>query len=688
MTGADPRGKSLQAWLLDGIRAHEAGNLASARHCYEAALHLSPEQHDALHLLGVVADQEGRHAEAVDLIRRAIAVSPQAAAPHGNLATALLALGDEAGAETEYRQAVTLDPDYIDGYINLGKLLHRARQFADARPFYEEALRRAPRNSEAHRGIAMVLMAQRDMESAQRHLEIALKLEPAAADLHDKMSLVLRSRQQLKAAAQHSRKAADLEPDNLEYQERLALALTKLQSAKALAKATRIYDAVLARQPERVTALVGQAALMLQLQKPGEVLKYADRAIAIDPENAGALSSRSSALMLLGRIDEAMQDGERALAIAPDNSEIILHHGTLRQHYGDYLGALEDFRTALHTQPPPQENLLHKINLSLSLVLLSLGRLREGWPLYRSRTQVSDAHPRNRIFLDLLPDWDGIVRPGQRLLVWGEQGVGDQIIFSQMLAELGARGAEFCCAFDLRLLPLFRRSFPGFRFEPILEDGYERLKAQADVQIGVGELGAVLRPTLDEFPPARPFLQADPGLVEAFRERYRAHGRRHIVGLSWRSKNPYIGQYKSIPLLNWAPVLQQPDVLFVDLQYGDTAEDREKVRAELGVEILHDDSVDSIKDIDRYAAQVAAMDLVIGSSNTGVHVAGALGKEVWVLLAAGLSRQWYWFLDRGDSPWYAHARLFRQPLGRADDWDATVGEVAAALQSWCRDHTP
>lgn len=681
---ADMQARSVVQWLMEGVRAHQAQDLARAKTCYRAALQLVPDQADALHLLGVIADQEGEHAEAVSLIRRAIAISPQAANFHGNLGTALLSLGDEAGAEVAYRDAVALDPAYVDGHVNLGNLQWRKGNIEEAVLHYEAALRLEPRHGAAKRSLIQVLIQQRRMEEALKLLDDALQVEPTAADLHDMTGLVLRSLDRFKEAVQHCRQAVKLDPSDVGFRERYAASLAKLGTPKARIAAAKQYEAVLAEEPERMSALVGYANLLLRQQKPVEVLEFIQRAASLDENRLDVLTCRSIALMLLGRVEEAMRDCERAISQAPDDYALLLHRGTLREQSGDYEGALSDYRAALATDKSSVEGIESNADFKLSILLLSLGRLREGWPLYRARTEIKSADTRSKVFISKLPDWDGVVRSGQRILVWGEQGIGDQVIYAQMLPELAARGAEFCCACDARLVPLFCRSFPNLRIEPLVKGQYEFLASLADVQVGLGDLGMFLRPTLADFPPPRPYLRPDPDLVAHFRRQYCAYGRRHVIGLSWRSKNIIAGEYKSIALHQWAPVLEQDDILFVDIQYGDTTQDRNEVKSRLGIEILHDETVDALVDIDRYAAQVAAMDLVIATSNTGLHIAGALGKEAWGLVPTGLSRLWYWFLERHDSPWYANMRLFRQSQGRVDDWTKQIADVADELQIWRR----
>src|SRR4029077_1084217 len=126
-----------------------------------------------------------------------------------------------------------------------------------------------------------------------------------------------------------------------------------------------------------------------------------------------------------------------------------------------------------------------------------------------------------------------------------------------------------------------------------------------------------------------------------------ANGRR-IVGVSWRSKNEKFGALKSTELMDWAQILRVPDTFFVNLQYGECREDLEKVREQLGVEIYQDLEVDAMGDLDDFFAQVSAMDLVISTASTTVHVSGSINIATWLILPRGPAALWYWFRGRDD----------------------------------------
>ena len=146
----------------------------------------------------------------------------------------------------------------------------------------------------------------------------------------------------------------------------------------------------------------------------------------------------------------------------------------------------------------------------------------------------------------------------------------------------------------------------------------------------------------------------------------------------FRSQSPGAEREKSIPLPTWTEILPAPDVAFISLQYGETAADIEGAERALGVRVAIDEGIDPVRDLDGFAAQIAAMDLVISVSNTTVHLAGALGQRAWAMIPSDRGRLWYWFLDRTDSPWYARLRLFRKPVGGR--WTGALAEVGAALR--------
>jgi hypothetical protein len=263
------------------------------------------------------------------------------------------------------------------------------------------------------------------------------------------------------------------------------------------------------------------------------------------------------------------------------------------------------------------------------------------------------------------------------LLVWSEQGVGDQIMFAFLFPDLLEQGADCVIEADRRLEPLFRRSFPKTRFlarKSVDAEDVDRLNI--DYQAFMGSLCRWLRPDLASFPARRSFLRTDPARVALLRDRYRRRfGDRLIVGISWMGGTGVVRRVRSIPLMEWSAILSQPGVGWVSLQYGDHTEELAAARNALGVDVFLDQAIDPLQDLDAFAAQTAAMDLVISIDNSTVHMAGALDVPVWIMLPK--VPDWRWLLERSHSQWYPSARLFRQAM--PGDWTPVINAVANAL---------
>lgn len=265
------------------------------------------------------------------------------------------------------------------------------------------------------------------------------------------------------------------------------------------------------------------------------------------------------------------------------------------------------------------------------------------------------------------PAWDGAPFPGV-LLVGTEQGLGDVILWSSLLRDLAARNQRALVACDARLLPLFRRSFPTLEFadatlQPLREPGQDL----ANRRIQCADLATLPWRADGTLPTRTPWLQADPARVTQLRARYRAQfpGRK-IIGVSWASHRDLAGDSKSIPAADLAPLLADPGVACVSLQYGNIDADLAAWRAR-GLAMAVDPEIDMTRDLDDVAALACALDGVVSCSTSLAHLAGALGVDTCVLLPGQRFVRWYWGYE-GDTPWYPTLHILRGPP-RAD-WPA------------------
>ncbi len=400
-----------------------------------------------------------------------------------------------------------------------------------------------------------------------------------------------------------------------------------------------------------------------------------EKAIALVGETPALLNNLAIAVKRQDRPEDALGIYRRALRVSPDNPEILCNIGSAEVTLGRVGQAERRFREALRVAP---EN--PKALQNLGLVLLGQENFEEGWPLFLRHEEIGLLSEGG--FAATAPLWRGEKLDGGRLLIWRHQGIGDELIYASMLPDLVARGFDILYKTEPRTIPLLARSFPTVRFSDF-DDPETGLPGEAPVlaQCPVHLLGAALRTSPGDFPRHTGYLKADAARTEGLRAKY-GGGDGPLIGISWRSKAAYLGSIKSSDLADWKAVLTQPGATFVSLQYGGFTDDIARARSLYGIPIVHDPDIDQVRDVEGLACQVAAMDLVISTSNATVHVAGALGVPVWMLLPRHGLSLWYWFGGRKDCPWYPSMRMFRQR--RQGDWRELLERVGSELPSFLR----
>ena len=408
-----------------------------------------------------------------------------------------------------------------------------------------------------------------------------------------------------------------------------------------------------------------------------ESIHALERALELEPNRASSWALLGERHLEHENISVAKEALDKALACDPENSTAMWNLALLAEKTGELTKAgsiltnlidsgLVDSRIALQRR---------------GQIRLTLGDLAGGWEDYAVRLRHA--------FYDSwqhalgVPYWSGDDLDGKHLVVWADQGLGEQILTAGMAQQAASRAGSISFACDPRLVALLSRSFPDIAVVS-LEKLRERGKAigPVDMQASVSELGAVLRPTMDSFPPASAYLIPDDERVSAYRKALKGTGLQSpLVGISWRSENAIAGKEKSTDLMrHWSAVLSVPSVRFVSLQYGDTDNEIAAAIAETGADIVTVQNSNPTQDIDGFAALVAAMDFVVSTSNTTVHVAGGLGIPTLAMVPMAYGRPWYWFDKGEDSPWYINLTLLRSK----GDWSELAKDAAGYLERWLK----
>lgn len=426
------------------------------------------------------------------------------------------------------------------------------------------------------------------------------------------------------------------------------------------------YQKAIAADPNMPLAHNNLGVALNAADRHDEAIVAFRRSLEFQPNSEKTLNNLADSLNKTSRFAEAKPYLDKTLALAPNYAEAYSNMGMTLWGLGDLDAAIASFNRSIALQPD-----LAMPHKNLGLVQLLRGEYATAWKEYAHRLEADRIPPR----MFPRPFWQGQDLGGKTLLVYAEQGVGDEILYANMMEDLLARGLKIVWECDERLISLFKRSYPAITFTSRTgPPAPETLSPDVVAQCPVGHLGLYFRNDLAKFPKDRTrYLTPDPARVQALRVALNLAPGEKLIGMSWFSKNPRFGRTKSTTLEDWAPIFAVPGTRFVDLQYGDTSADRAALKAKTGLTLAHIDNLDLTKDIDGTAALAAACDLVVTVSNTTAHIAGAVGVPLRVLVPEGMGKLWYWGNNSETTPWYPTARFFRQSaLG---DWAPIMRQV-------------
>ena len=585
-----------------------------------------------------------------------------------NLAAACArAMGRLQDAERLWRDALARFPAHAASWNNLGILLQQQGRGLDAHDAYLRALALQPAYAEAHYNLAALLEQLGRLEEAQgRYAEAALANPRDALALQRRADLLQRLGRGDEALACY-RAALEIRPDKVELLNNASVLQARLGHADA---AEQGYRRALALQPAYADAWHNLGLLYTQHRRHPEAEAALQHYLKLRPADAEGWISLGNVYQHMLCDTQAEDAYRRALAVRPGHAKALNNLAALRQRRGQAGAAETAYRAAIEADPAYPE-----ARWNLGFLLLAQGRLDEGWPWMEARHDPALARPiavRPRL---AYPQWQGESLVGRTIVVWPEQGFGDQIQFVRYLPLLKAAGArEVILVCSDPLVPLLRGAAGADR---VVGLGEAAALPPQDVWVFIMSLPMHFKTTMSTIPAALPYLAADPARVAHWRNRMEAAGLAAgvRVGLVWRGFGGHVNDaHRSLPGLDClAPLRALPGVSFVSLQRG---MDGEPPPAAPAPDIL--DLGAEIEDFGDTAAIVEQLDLVICVDTAVAHVAGALGKRCWLLLPA-VHPDWRWLERRADSPWYPGAlTLYRQSA--PGDWSGVIDAVALNLK--------
>jgi len=650
---------------------------------------------------------DGKLTEAEQCYRRAISIDPGFARAYCNLGYVLKELGRYDEALSNLCQVVEIQPDIADAYYAQGTIFAALAKSEDAIAFFKKALELDPRLEFAHRDLCLLLVQNGRFIEAKEAVLIGIHYLPASAEFHFFLGNLLHGESDFKSAVSHFQKTLELTPHRADAHVNLGLSLQSLgdldNALAAFDRALEINSAVADWQSKR-------GCILQRLERPHMAIACFQEAIKLQPDFAEGHANLGSVLHEIGELDAALASYNKALALEPQVAQMHFNVGTILHEQlqleralacysnalaindkhinarvniaaiysiqGKFNEAMKCYDELLHgysaiasnLSPLQPDTVLADIHNNRGMLALLCGDYSLGWAEYEHRWNCT-INPHQSHYPQ--PQWRGDVDiSGKRILLYAEQGLGDTLQFIRYTKLVAARGA---IVFLLVPQPLksLAESSPGVS----AVFGLDEALPVFDYQCPLMSLPFAFKTELSTIPADIPYLKCNSERIAHWRAKAgKASGLR--VGLVWsgdpRKHSRSARSSDRIRSLNFdqmRPLLEIPGVEFFSLQLGQDA-----VAQLQGCPQVKDYTAE-LYDFQETAALMESLDLVISVDTSVAHLAGAVGKHIWLLNRRNTCWRWLW--ERTDSPWYPTLRVFRQP--DFGDWETVITDVRNAL---------
>ena len=517
---------------------------------------------------------------------------------------------------------------------------------------YKEALSLNNEYIEVYNNIGVAYKDWGKPETALKYLNEAIRLNPSYAEAYNNLGNAQKDLSQLDKAIENYSKAIELNPSYIDAMCNKGISLALQEKYE---KSLELYKHAMALDPENRDIKYYISDTFFNLGK----YEHAERYINSLKSD---IADHSNLCNLYGKILQkkgspiALSYYKKALKINVKDDETLNNIGTLLFDKKKIAFAMRFFKESIKLNPTNYRAIL---NLGYSQLMEQL--YEEGWSYYEYRWKVSPLV--NAVWPIKGKDiWSG--EKDKDVVLWREQGIGDDILFLGLIPEAKERSKKLSVYVDPRLVSLCKRSIKGVGFFP-----YENIiEGVNDYHLPMGSLPSIFRQTEEDFKRTKKgYLKADPERVTAIRSELGLEGKK-VIGISWKSIKSLNTLKKSLTLLELGKVFEGLDVTLVNLQYGDVDSEIKEFEEDTGIKIIQCSSVDNREDLDGLAALIEMCDLVVSTSNVTIHLAGALGKDTWVLLPFVSS--FWWLLNREDSVWYPSIKIYRQK--KFQDWSRAL----------------
>ena len=508
------------------------------------------------------------------------------------------------------------------------------------------------------------LFKKNSFDILEKKIERLIVLYPKISNLYNILGVVLQKNKKLNDAISNFSKAINIQPNFDQAHNNLG---NVQEETGRLREAIKSYKKAIEINPNYAEAYSNLGNALAELDNNMEAFISQKKAVELEPYNSEFNNNLGIALKDLGKFEESIFSYNKAIKLNPSYAEAYSNLGNALTELGNFKEAIINYEHAIRLNPKYK-----KANLNEALVRLKLEEFEIGWKKYEMRlgegTNIPIRYPVEKI-------WNGNYLSGT-LLVWGEQGLGDHIIFSSMLTDLSKYAKNIILEIDGRLENLLKRYFKEKNILNIKILNKKKIMYNFDKHIAIGSLGQYLRKSKKSFESTPKKFFVSSSTKEKELKINLSQNKKLKIGISWRTLNNK-QKFRNINLEEMLPIFSNSNCEFIDLQFGKFENDLAYLRSEHGINIISINEIDNYNNIDNLASLINCLDLVITIQNTNAHLAGALGKETWLMLAK--NARWHWFTSEKKSIWYPAIKIFKQK--KIGIWNSVINDISINLKS-------
>ena len=544
----------------------------------------------------------------------------------------------------------------LDDLIKSGKELIKTGSVEQSLKYFQKLDSQYPNNSKVLNNLAYILIRIENFLEASHVLDKAIKIDPDSAETFFYKAICLQAHNDLHGAIILFQKSIKLNSDfHLAY-----LNLGTLQKSLGLYDdAIETYQMALNHNVNYENIFENLSEVYLILKNFDLAYEYAQKTIKLNSSNYLALNNLATCQIYYENQAEAIKTLEKAKEINNKFFGTYYNFGLAYKFLSDYKNAISSLEDSIKLNPN-----FYDAYFTLGEIHLSQNNFLDGWKNYEYRWHRGNASTKYNFSK---PKWEPKLGYN-RLLIWGEQGIGEQVLFSSILEDLINKFDKIYLLTDSRMKEIFQSSFPNITVLSKLDKIDENL---IDYHLPIGSLGLYFRSDVNQFSTKLPIFKNQNKLKIDCNTKYKC-------SLSWKSNNKNFANSKSIELKQMKAILNLKEVTFYNIQYTDVENEIEQLYENEGIKINNVEGLDAYNDINELVNFINGCDFTITVSNTNAHLSAALGKPTYLMLPYEAGKFWYWENEiNGTNLWYPSVIKFRQNL--IGEWSHPVNNLKKYL---------